>query len=216
MLTVYHSPTHLFSPVHFSFSALCQLEWLSHLQQSPVPLQFLLPDVVIATDATPTHWAFYFQGSGLPLLVSGSWSGSMCGAYIALQELQAITMRMAFCLSLKVVALYLDNSMTKAYLCNQGGTVSPFLSRLVCQILSLTDKHSITLFPAYIPTHLNVEADYLSWGQMLLEWHLLPWVAQAAFDLWGLPKVDLLASSHTTQCQHYYTLESALPHGPWG
>ena len=73
MLTVYHSPTYLFSPVHFSFSALCQVDRLSYLQQSPVPLQFPLPDVVIATDALPTYWAFYFQESGLPLSVSGSW-----------------------------------------------------------------------------------------------------------------------------------------------
>ena len=84
--------------------------------------------MVIATDAMPTHRAFYFQGSGLPLLVSGFWSGSMCRAHIALQELQAIAMilhRMAFHLSGKVVALHLDNSTAKAYLCNQGGTVSP-------------------------------------------------------------------------------------------
>ena len=107
-------------------------------------------------------------------------------AHIALQELQAIAMilhMMAFHLSGKVVALNLDNSTAKAYLCNQGGTVSPFLSRLACQILSLTDKHSITLFPAYIPTHLNVVAEYLSWDQILPEWHLLLQVAQAAFHL---------------------------------
>ena len=55
MLHVYHSPTNLFSQGHFSLSSLCQLEHLSHLQQSPVPLQFHLPGVVIATDATPTH-----------------------------------------------------------------------------------------------------------------------------------------------------------------
>ena len=51
----------------------------------------------------------------------------MCRAHIALQELQDIAMmlcRMAFCLSVKVVALHLDNSTAKAYLCNQGGTVS--------------------------------------------------------------------------------------------
>ena len=113
----------------FSISSLHQLEWLAHLQQSPVPLQFPLPDVVIATNATPTHWAFYFQGSGLPLLVSGSWSGSLHRTYISLQELQAIAMmlcRMAFHLSGKVVDLHLANSTAKAYLCNQGGTVSPF------------------------------------------------------------------------------------------
>ena len=92
MLHVYHSPTHLFSRGHFCLSLLCQLEQLSHLQQSPVPLQFPLPDVVIATDAMPTHWAIYFQGSGLPFSVSGSWSDSMCRVHIALQEFQAIAM----------------------------------------------------------------------------------------------------------------------------
>ena len=140
-LHAHHSPTHLCSHVHFSFSSLCQLDQLSHLQQSPFPLQFPLPDVDIATDAVPTHWAFYFQGCGLPLLVSESWSGSMCRAHIALQELQDIAMmlhRMAFSLSGKVVALHLSNNTAKAYLCNQCGTVSPFLSRVACLVLSLT------------------------------------------------------------------------------
>ena len=201
----------LFSHIHSSLSSLHKLEWLAQFQQSPVPLQFPLPDVDIATDATPTHWAFYFQGSGLPLSVNGAWSGSLTRAHIALQELQAVVImlhRMAFCLSGKVVDLHLDNSTVKVYLCNQGGTVSPFLSRLACQILSLTNKHGITLLPAYIPTHLNVEADYLSQDWLLLEWHLLPQVAQTAFHLWGLPEVDLLASSHSAQCQQYFTLET--------
>ena len=122
MLHVYHSPTHFFLCVPFSLSSLCQLGQLAHLQQSPVSLQFLLPDVVIDTDVTPTHWAFYFQGSGLLLSVSDSWAGFLCRAHIALQELQAIAMmlcRVAFCLSGKVVTLHLDNSIAKGYLCNQ-------------------------------------------------------------------------------------------------
>ena len=81
--------------------------------------------------------------------------------------------------------MHLDNITAKAYLCNQGGTVSPFLSRLACGILSLTNKHSITPIPAYIPTHLNVEADYLSQGQLLLEWHLIAHMTQAAFSSLG-------------------------------
>ena len=44
----------------------------------------------------------------------------------------------------------------------------------------------------------------------------LPQVPQSAFHLLGLPEVDLLASSHSTQCQHYYTLESQLPLGALG
>ena len=164
MLHVYHSPNHLFSHVHFSLSLLCQLELLSQLQQRSVPLQCPLPDVVIATDAMPTHWAFYFQGSGLPVSVSGSCLGSMCRAHIVLQELQAVAMmlcRVTFHLSGKVVALHLDNSTAKAYLCNQGGTVSPFLSRLVYQILNLTNKHGITLIPPW-----NLYYFWWPWGWM--------------------------------------------------
>ena len=69
------------------------------MQQSQIPLQFWFPHVVITIDATSSQWAFYFRGSGLPLSAIGSWSGSMCRAHIALQELQAVAMmqhRMAF------------------------------------------------------------------------------------------------------------------------
>ena len=89
----------------------------------------------------------------------------MCRAHIALQKLQVVAMmvhRLAFYLSCKVVALHLDNSTATAYLCNQGVTVSPFFSSLACQILSLTDNHSITFIPVYIPTHLKMDTDYLS------------------------------------------------------
>ena len=54
MLQVCLSPNHLFSCVNFSLSSLHQLEQLSHLQQSPAPLHFPPPAVVIATDAMPT------------------------------------------------------------------------------------------------------------------------------------------------------------------
>ena len=81
---------------------------------------------------------------------------------------------------------------------------------------SLTNKHGITLILAYIPTHLNVEASYLSWAQILSEWNLLPQVTQAAFHLWGLPEVDLQTSAHSSQWQRYNTLESPLTLGALG
>ena len=65
--------------------------------------------------------------------------------------------RMPFSFSGKMVALHLDKSTAKAYLCNQDGTASLFLCRLACCILNLADKHGITLIPTYIHTHLNVE-----------------------------------------------------------
>ena len=79
---------------------------------------------------------------------------------------------MAFHLSGKVVALHMDNSTAQAYLCNQGGAVFFFLSRLAYHILNLANKHVIALIPAYIPMHLNVEADYQLLGKLAPEWHL--------------------------------------------
>ena len=98
----------------------------------------------------------------------------MCKVHCHVRIFQAVAMmlcRMTFQVYGKLVALHSVNSTAKAYLCNQVGRVSPFLSRLACQILSLTSKLSITLIPAYMPTHLNVEANYLLWGQMLLDVH---------------------------------------------
>ena len=62
MLTVNHSPTHLFSHVHFSLSSLCQLEWLSHLQQSPVPLQFHFLMWLLLLIPCPLIGHFIFRG----------------------------------------------------------------------------------------------------------------------------------------------------------
>ena len=116
ILNVYHSAAYLFfSP--FSSSAM-QLQKLSHLQQSSVPLQFPLPDMVITTNATPHYWAFYFQGSGLPVFCCGTWSGSMCKVHIALKELRLLHLcHVKWPLGcLVMVILGLQESTDKAYL----------------------------------------------------------------------------------------------------
>ena len=47
----------------------------------------------------------------------------------------------------------------------------------------MADKHGITLVPAHKATHLNAEANYLLWGKLIPDWHLLPCIAQAAFKI---------------------------------
>ena len=76
---------------------------------------------------------------------------------------------MVFYLADEVVPLGLDNITAQTYLCDEAGTVLPFLFRLICCILNLADRYDITLISAYIPTHLNLEADYLSWGRLVPE-----------------------------------------------
>ena len=97
--------------------------------------------------------------------------------------------RMAFSLSGKMVALHLNNSTAKAYLCNQSGTVPPFLSWQACHILNLADKHGIILIPAYITTNLNAEAGHVLCRSLVPEWLLLPCIAHGSITL-GQSEVD--------------------------
>ena len=99
--------------------------------------------------------------------------------------------KLVFCLCAKVVALNLGTGITKGYLHNQGCIVS--LSTLTFYILNLANKHDLTHILAYIPKHLNVEADYLSLERLVLEWHLLH-VAQAVLHLLVQKDVELLTS----------------------
>ena len=75
--------------------------------------------------------------------------------------------KMTFQLSSKVVALHLDITIAKTCLCNEGGTASLFLSRLAYHSVNLVNRHGITPIQECIPTHLSVEADYLSQDQLV-------------------------------------------------
>ena len=74
MLNVYHSPAHF---IFVSFTFLSHFVSLTEtVSAATESSSYALPVVVVAPYATPTHWAFYFQGAGLPLFISDSWSNS--------------------------------------------------------------------------------------------------------------------------------------------
>ena len=75
--------------------------------------------------------------------------------YAAIQELWAVVpviCRMAFHLASKVITMHLDSNTDKAYLCNKGGMVFPFLSRLVHHTLN----SSIHTYPSQCPSHSSI------------------------------------------------------------
>ena len=115
------------------FPALHQLHNLTQVQQSLVPLQFPLPDVILLCMLCPVSHPFVFRDWVYLYLLVEHGEVFMCKVHIALKEFQlALPMLcgMAFHLSGKVVALHLDNSTADAYLCDHGCTVSLLLSRL--------------------------------------------------------------------------------------
>ena len=86
--------------------------------------------------------------------------------------------------------------------------MSPFLSRLACQILSQTNKHGVTLIPAYTTTHLKWRQIISPRNQLLPEWHLLPQQAHAGpsrggpaciFSFYSMPALLHLGNSTTSR-----------------
>ncbi|CAH0714363.1 unnamed protein product, partial [Brenthis ino] len=57
------------------------------------------------------------------------------------------------------------------------------------------DRFDIRLVAHHIPGKLNGVADRLSRKSIIPEWHLLPALTQVVFQKWGVPDVDLFASS---------------------
>ena len=106
----------------------------------------------------------------------------------------------------KVVASHLDNSIAKASVCNQSGTASLFLSSISCSIYNMADKHVITLIPAYICNHLNVEADYLSMGQLAPEQHIFPNISTlGSIGVYYIP-VSVRVTTHWKIHHHWQPL----------
>ena len=104
-----------------------------------------------------------------------------------------------------MVVLHLDNSTAKAYLHNQDDIVSFSFHIESHQQAWYYSYSSIYTYPS------QCERQLYTGGSLVPEWHLLLFIAQATFQLWGQPEVDLLTSSYTNQHQHYYTLENPLP-----
>ena len=163
MLNIYHSPTYLLSFHFFFSSSMSTLQIVSFAAES-ASLVISFGSFGFIMDTMPSRWAFYFQDSGLPFSLRGTWPGSMHKVQIALEEHWSVA------LMLHRLTFYLSG---KVYLWNQGGMVSLFLCRIAYCILNLGGKHGITLIPTHIPTHLSMEGDYILWGRMGPEWNFL-------------------------------------------
>ena len=155
-----------YSPIHLSFSPVSAPE--------AVPVVKVSSFFVISSSWC--EYCYQYNAPSLCLLFSRFWDsylklwqwyGTMCKMHISLQELQAVALmpcKMAFRLSSNVVALHLDNCTVKAYLCNQGGTSSLFLSRLAYHIFNLADKQGITLEPASLHCSVCISSLGSNWS----------------------------------------------------
>lgn len=158
-----------------------------------------LPTVTVTTDACNKGWGGHSDG----LKVQGRWSNAQKKYHINCLEMLAVhyTLRAFSHLLLgKVVCVETDNIAVRQYLNKQGGTGSPALCALAMKLLTWCKGQRITLVAEYIAGIDNTLADTLSRKTLSqTEWSLKQSVAQALFELWEEPLLDLFATAKNTK-----------------
>ncbi|KAJ1129196.1 hypothetical protein NDU88_007567 [Pleurodeles waltl] len=122
-----------------------------------------------------------------------------------------------------LVVVRVDNRVAMSYINFQFGTRYPSLNLLVRHIVSWTESHLLGLQGVHIRGVLNHQADLLSLVfPSSLESFLAPSVFSQIFSRWGVPAVDLFATSLNAKLPLYFTrflspgaLETDALSNPW-
>ena len=192
-----------------SRSARTTLLWWSQMQhlRKGVLIDQVAPTLTLVTDASLTGWG----GHLMDLQVQGAWSPLDQVHHINWLELKAVMLSLQFFRSsvrTHRVLLRTDNSSVVAYVNKEGGTRSPELSRLVEELLLWCLDNEVEITASHLPGVRNNAADALSRQVRFqnTEWQLTQWVADALFQQWDGPRVDLFATRMNTRLPVFVSL----------
>ena len=162
------------------------------------------PNLTMESDASTQGWGASSQGisTGGPWSLQEKW-------HINWLELLAATLALKTFLKSRrgmSVLLKIDNTMTVAYINNQGGTVSKELVSLTRDFWMWCLKRNIHIQAQYWPGIMNDVAERESrsmtdWS----DWKLDRSIFLMINEIYGPPDVDLFASRLTNQCRHYFS-----------
>ena len=159
-----------------------------------VPLQPVLPEVSITTDASLTGWGAVC----LDKAAQGCWSEQESQLHINLLEMEAVIRAVRqFRMDLmgKAILIRSDNMSVVTYINKQGGTRSPSLCMRVWQLFMEVEQLSSRITATHVAGILNQRADHLSRFRIqATEWMLNRSVVHQIFHCLGRPLIDLFAS----------------------
>ena len=183
--------------IGWTHNNLVDLQWW--MLQSNLPagrdLQDVSLDFLLYMDASIHSWGC----SLLHYTVGGLWSKEESALHIYLLELQSVWLALLHFQHLqgKIVGVFADNTTALAYLSYHGSTHSSALNDEAQWTLCWVESKSICLWPQFISGSYNVVADFISRRSQVLstEWTLHLEFCRALWWLWGMPLMDLFASS---------------------
>ena len=183
--------------------------WIENLHlRNGKPIHTAPPDLIIYSDAaTSGGWGAFCQGQR----TGGQWTRQerqLYGNNINMLELMAAELAIKSFTTVhplaKNIHLMIGNKTALAYLLKMGGTTSIPLMEKTKNIWQFLLTKNLNLTLEYIPTDLNIEADYESRNvQDWAEWKLCPKVFQQICLHFGQPDVDLFASRLSNQTPSY-------------
>ena len=136
----------------------------------------------------------YFKG----VSIGGKWSKEEKHFHINVLELLALKFAiLTFTKNLSHLTIHVqvDNKVALAYLLKMGGTRSPQLLKISKSIWNYLLSHQITITAEYLPSRLNVRADWESRNATdSSDWKLHQKVDLKITKLLGTTTVDLFAS----------------------
>jgi hypothetical protein len=197
--------------VQLGKEARLELSWwnVSLSLRQGKPLIMSPPDMTIQSDAaTSGGWGAHCQGWE----TGGPWSKEEMNLHINEQEMLAALLALKTFTKwkpAKSVLLQIDSQVALAYIAKQGGTKSPNLLAQAKEIWDYLELKQIELSVEWLPTELNVKADFQSRNvQDSAEWKLDPQIFLTIGEIWGPPSIDLFASRTSHQLPMYMSLKA--------
>jgi len=178
------------------------LWWLRNLELcNGKSLIQMPPQLIIQTDASKTGWGASCQGQA----TGGAWSKEERQLHINVLELKAVNLALlSFVKKGDIKSIHFQNTTAIRYLQKMGGTKSLELLNISKEIWKFLLFWGITITTEYLPSKLNVVADFESRRRMgSSEWKLCPDVFSRVCQLMGEPQIDLFASRLNHQLPQY-------------
>ncbi|XP_041419427.1 uncharacterized protein LOC121393829 isoform X1 [Xenopus laevis] len=160
---------------------------------------------VITTDSSPYGWGAHVEGYCL----QGLWKTEEQLLPANVLELRAVWKAIQQCgRKLKGAALLVktDNMAAVSYIRKQGGTHSQSLIRELYPIMTWAESNLQDISAIHLPGKQNVLADFLSRARISRhEWELNPKVFIQIVQKWGLPDVDLMATTNNRKVDTFFS-----------
>ncbi|KAA6373649.1 MAG: putative Pol polyprotein, partial [Streblomastix strix] len=196
-------------------STLSEINWWSKAVRvnSPVPLIFIEPEVVLTTDSSKEQWGGTIKilSTGEEIKLAGTWtkdwilkSSNQRETAAVLLGMQEISQRFSVG-QLKSIRIQSDNS-TAIFDINRGAA-APALASLIDKILQLAELLQVQISAFHIPGRVNNVADFLSRLATSGDYEVRQEVLkEALFQLKIKPTIDIFANRKNRKCRCFYSL----------